>query len=63
MTADEIRAFRATSLPVGDREYLHFEAIGVFLREIAAQLAELNERLKPGNFEANIIDCSFERGK
>jgi len=31
-----------------------------WLREIAAQLAELNERLTPGKLEVNIYDCSFE---
>jgi hypothetical protein len=33
------------------------------LMEIAAQLAELNERLRPGNLDINIFDCSFEGAK
>jgi hypothetical protein len=31
-----------------------------WLQELAAQLAELNERLTPGNLEVNIYDCSFD---
>jgi hypothetical protein len=45
MNADEIRAIRA--IP---------EESSKFLREIAAQLAELNENLKP----LNIRDRTFE---
>ena len=56
MTAAEIRAIQMNSTM---EPFLAFE----MLREIAAQLAELNERLTPGNFEVNIYDCSFEDSK
>ena len=56
MTAEEIRAIGEIGtrhITVDDR--MNFEV----MREIAAQLAELNERLKPGNLDVNIYDCSF----
>lgn len=46
MTPGEIRAHRPTSLPLIARNYLVAEAIGIFLREIAAQLAEQNEEIR-----------------
>ena len=32
-----------------------------WLQEIAAQLSELNERIKPGNLEVNVYNCDSER--
>jgi hypothetical protein len=55
VTADEIRS----QINVGSHTGLD-EAQFLVLREIAAQLAELNERLTPGKLEVNIYDCSFE---
>lgn len=40
MTAEEIRALRPTSAPLSSGDYLKYEAMGMFLREIAAQVAE-----------------------
>lgn len=73
MTADEIRNVIETIDPDPDRpegttiremtRAGHSSSQFVLLREIAAQLAELNERLRPGNLEVNIYDCSFEGSK
>lgn len=61
MTADEIRK-GMTVVPF--RWWHWFRRNGrieaFYLMEIAAQLAELNERLRPGNLDVNIFDCSFE---
>jgi hypothetical protein len=43
VTPEEIRLIRPTSLPLGSPDYLKHEAVGMFLREIAALLAERNE--------------------
>jgi hypothetical protein len=63
MTADEIR--KMMRFEPGLKWWQRFGRTGRIqafcLMEIAAQLAELNERLKPGNLEINIFDCSFER--
>jgi hypothetical protein len=64
MTAAEIRKICS----LGPRKWWHsFGLAGRMqafcLMEIAAQLAELNERLRPGNLDVNIFDCSFEGGK
>jgi hypothetical protein len=62
MTAEEIRSVDVPALNDDFRTEVQVKAL-VMLREIAAQLAELNERLTPGNFEVNIYDCSFEGSK
>ena len=48
MTAEEIRKIHVYGSEAGTAE------IAEFLREIAAQLAELNARMEPGNLIANI---------
>ena len=55
MTAEEIRKVHIYGGDAGTAE------IAEFLREIAAQLAELNERMKPGNLEVSIFNCDSER--
>jgi hypothetical protein len=58
MTADEIRKTEITGEWTEAQEAIG-DSVFQMLREIAAQLAELNERLKPGNLDVNIYDCSF----
>ncbi len=59
MTADEIRKTEICADWTDTQENIG-DSIFKMLREIAAQLAELNERLTPGNLEVNIYDCSFD---
>jgi hypothetical protein len=53
MTAEEIRGFPLTAEDADAR------ALESVLREIAAQLAELNETLKPGKFAVNRYDAQI----
>ena len=59
MTAEEIRKAEICADWTNAEENIG-DSIFQMLREIAAQLAELNERLRPGNLEVNIYDCSFD---
>lgn len=71
MTAEEIRnvvkiVFAPSCQPLAEVPTIQGQALScavIFLQEIAAQLAELNARLTPGNFEVNIYDCSFDDAK
>ena len=59
MTADEIRAhWKNADITTQHEALVH---VTFYLAEIAAQLAELNNRMLPGNLEINTFDCSAER--
>lgn len=69
MTAEEIRSsFKHVVSPEAQAPIVETQTTDrvlmlqevLFLQEIAAQMAELNERLKPGSLEMNIYDCTFE---
>lgn len=63
MTAEEIRAEQILYSPTYTVEQSIGYAIFGTLREIAAQLAELNERLSSGSVWANIKDRSFDEDR